>query len=40
MEPSFESAKVFGDARWALDTPLRFQEKTSEGKIHEGRRVG
>jgi hypothetical protein len=27
MEPSFDSARVFGEARWPLDAPVRFQEK-------------
>lgn len=40
MEPSFESAKVFGDAHWALDTPLRFHEKTGKEEIHEGQYAG
>jgi hypothetical protein len=30
MEPSFESAKVFGDSEYALDAPVRFQEKTGK----------
>jgi hypothetical protein len=30
MEPSFESARVFGDAEFALDAPVRSQEKTGE----------
>jgi hypothetical protein len=30
MEPSFESARVFGDSEYALDAPVRFQEKTGK----------
>lgn len=29
MEPSFESAKIFGKARWGLCAPVRFQERDS-----------
>lgn len=29
MEPSFGSAKVFGDAQWAIPAPARFQNKAS-----------
>jgi hypothetical protein len=36
MEPSIENAKVFGMAQWALDAPLRFQEKG--GKEKSGRK--
>ena len=30
MEPSFESARVFGDAQWTLDGPVRSQQKAAD----------